>query len=73
MDYVGPLPAEEMFAPNCMSAKRYEDFKIWYKGRAETGEPFHYRTELVKYCVQVSFNFLCPDFCRIFPRCYGDL
>ena len=48
MDFVGSLPPQEMFAPESMSLKRYEEFQIWYKNRLEADEPFCYREELVR-------------------------
>lgn len=54
-DYVGPLPAAEMYGTRFMTAKRFNEFSLWHaeedaKIKSGASPLWDFQAELLKYC-----------------------
>ena len=49
-DYDSPMPPEEMYDPEGMSAKKKEEFEQWYIEKVNTNYVFNVHREMEAYC-----------------------
>lgn len=72
-DYQGPIPAQEFFDPDGMSAKRREEFLRWYQVQVAAGENYDFQEQLLSYCqsdVQL-LRLSCESFMTEFEEIVG--
>ncbi|KAK3106839.1 hypothetical protein FSP39_000995 [Pinctada imbricata] len=50
LNYVGPYPPVQYYAPDSMSIDDRTKFLDWYQNKVTSGEVFDFQKEMIKYC-----------------------